>query len=784
MFKKYKDIVLLAISLLVIFQVYISTTYPAFKNNDSPETITSAYTLGIGHPPSYPLFTLTGKIFSLLPVASPAFRINLFSSFLAILVILLAYLFIKKNMLIISGYENRVLNFIGMFILAFLYIFWNVAIEAKGGIYVLNLLLFVLFLYITILLYGKYSGKMLYLLSFIYGISLTNHWPSMILLLPIFIYNFIRFRKALKPVDFACNALLFLLGLSLYLYLPIRGAAGGTFVFMAKPDNWHDFWWTVLRSGYANQLQASFETYKNVAAEFFGFILKNYLFLIILFPFGAYSLYRTKRELFNLYSAVLLIITSAVILLNCPSKELIWVIDLFLLPVAFILFVCIILGALYLQKMLKTRLLKYTFTALLVIATMAEAVINFNGNNSASDYISYDFGKNIAKSITTDSLCLLESDYYVMPLGYFSRIEHIISDNQYQSVYSLQYNWGIENFAGKYGGIGMRTGEKEITTNVYNIIFGLNVKHPVFLSYYVRPLETAFNIKQEPAGILYKTGNDDNVVPGNEYYFDIYSYRSIFNRKLLYDKNLACLYGERMAALADENLRKYKYYDAVKWYTKALNFPLNSRADKMYNLSIAYKFMADMEDEIKYLNLAIKEKPDFKEALEAEGMICFQIQAYPLANELLGRAISLGSENKENLEKIIAQINGIDMNDQYKNMYNSAVTLLSMDEFEEASCLFDYFINKKINDVGVARNMGVYFFKHGNFRQALNYFLKEKEAGYDRDSVKNIAYTYYRLGNIDKALKVLKEGLSVFNNDPEIQNLYDQISRVKAQNKH
>ena len=204
----------------------------------------------------------------------------------------------------------------------------------------------------------------------------------------------------------------------------------------------------------------------------------------------------------------------------------------------------------------------------------------------------------------------------------------------------------------------------------------------------------------------------------------------------------------------------------------------------MYNLSIAYKFMADMEDEIKYLNLAIKEKPDFKEAIEAEGLICFQIQAYPLANELLGRAISLGSENKENLEKIIAQINGIDMNDQYKNMYNSAVTLLSMDEFEEASCLFDYFINKKINDVGVARNMGVYFFKHGNFRQALNYFLKEKEAGYDRDSVKNIAYTYYRLGNIDKALKVLKEGLSVFNNDPEIQNLYDQISRVKAQNKH
>jgi dolichyl-phosphate-mannose-protein mannosyltransferase len=48
---------------------------------DSGELITAAHVLGVVHPPGYPLYTLLGKLFSLLPVGPGiAFRVNLLSA--------------------------------------------------------------------------------------------------------------------------------------------------------------------------------------------------------------------------------------------------------------------------------------------------------------------------------------------------------------------------------------------------------------------------------------------------------------------------------------------------------------------------------------------------------------------------------------------------------------------------------------------------------------------------------------------------------------------------------
>ncbi len=777
MTRRYGDHILIAVSLLVIFQLYLYTAYPAFKNDDSPETITSAYTLGIGHPPSYPSFNLAAKIFSLLPVGSPAFRINLFSAFLAAMVMLLAYLLIRQNTRLIFGYENRVLNLAGIFVLGFSYIFWNQATEAKGGIYMLNLLFFVSFIYVTISFYCNYDKRKLYLLSFVYGLSLTDHWPSMVILLPVYLYGYFRPGNKIKLQGYMYNILLVLIGLSVYLYLPIRAGVDGAFVFWARPDNWHDFWWTILRSGY--ETKASLATSADVLGEFFGLTFRNYPGLIILFPFGAYILYKTKREIFFMYAAMFSVVTGAVIFLRIPSKELLWEADSLLLPSQFLLYVLIILGSYHLLRSLKKKRLKYGFAVLLAAAVMVEVIINFGNNNGSKNYISYDFGNNITKSIKPDSVCLLESDYYLMPLGYFSYIEHKISGKKYQSVYTLQYKWGIDELAGKYGIINLKVGEKEITSNVNNVVTALRGTSDIFLSYYVAPLKTAFDIGQEPQGILYKVTEDGNI--NNDRYFSIYSYRSIFDNKLLYDNNLACVYGERMAAIADEKLMENRYYEAIKWYKKALDFPLNSRADKLFDLSIAYKFMLDTENELKYLNMSIMEKPDFAEAIEAMGLVCYQIKGYPPAKELLGRAIELGSRNKDMLNRMIEEINKVDMNEQYKNMYNGAVSLLALDKYEEASYLFDYLIKKKVNDVGVARNLGVYFLKHNDYKLALDYFIKEKESDNSADSVKNMAYAYYKLGNIDEALKALKKGISDFKNDSGISGLYDQINKAKIQ---
>src|ERR1041385_372835 len=64
---------------LVAGILYFLTAARDIVVGDSPELITVAATLGVPHPPGYPLFTMLGHLFSLLPLGPIPFRVNLFS---------------------------------------------------------------------------------------------------------------------------------------------------------------------------------------------------------------------------------------------------------------------------------------------------------------------------------------------------------------------------------------------------------------------------------------------------------------------------------------------------------------------------------------------------------------------------------------------------------------------------------------------------------------------------------------------------------------------------------
>ncbi len=51
-----------ATAALALWWLYLRTLSPAFPPNDSPETIAAAWSLGIQHPPGYPLATLLGRV--------------------------------------------------------------------------------------------------------------------------------------------------------------------------------------------------------------------------------------------------------------------------------------------------------------------------------------------------------------------------------------------------------------------------------------------------------------------------------------------------------------------------------------------------------------------------------------------------------------------------------------------------------------------------------------------------------------------------------------------------
>lgn len=82
---------------LISFTVYLLTLCPTVYVGDSGELIAAAYTLGIPHPPGYPLFTILGKIFiTLIPIGSIAYRVNLLSAFFASATVTMLYIFLNK----------------------------------------------------------------------------------------------------------------------------------------------------------------------------------------------------------------------------------------------------------------------------------------------------------------------------------------------------------------------------------------------------------------------------------------------------------------------------------------------------------------------------------------------------------------------------------------------------------------------------------------------------------------------------------------------------------------
>ena len=71
--------------------LYVKTLAPTVSFFDSGELIAAAATLGVAHPPGYPLYVLLGWLFSHLPLGAAAYRLNLMSACFGALAALMAY---------------------------------------------------------------------------------------------------------------------------------------------------------------------------------------------------------------------------------------------------------------------------------------------------------------------------------------------------------------------------------------------------------------------------------------------------------------------------------------------------------------------------------------------------------------------------------------------------------------------------------------------------------------------------------------------------------------------
>jgi tetratricopeptide (TPR) repeat protein len=637
----------LFIILLFTFYVYLASLFPAYKSNDSPEIAAAGYTLGICHPPGYPFFINISKIFSLIPIGNIAFRINLLSCIIAILTLLITYQILKEISFYLFKTENKIYSAVSVFILAFSYIFWNQSIEAKGGIYQLNLLFLSLIIFFFVKLVTKFNIKYLYLLTYVYSLSLTNHWQSMILLFPGILFVLYYFRKNLKINDLYFIISFFIIGLSVYVFLMVRPLTSPV-INWGNTLSLNGFFEFITRKSYQGEItQFSTTVLMQHIRTFAGFFLQNYWFLWIFIIPGFYALFKKQKIMFWPFIYVLFVNFFAVVIYNRTKLEVIWLIKIFLIPFEYVILIFISIGIFFVfNKYDKYKLL---FLTVFLVIVFWGAKKNVDFNCRSRDFLSYDMSFNLFNTINNDSYYFTEHDMYFFPVLYESVVNKKRRDVKLIPLPFLQFEWGQKQIQEKYNFHNLSN--VNVLNNYYEIINqSLKTSDVVYrefssdlfdkflkmdyLTNFSGLLKTISKIKLSESPLIFK----------------LYSLRGFCSGFAKTEENseLVMRYMIFSALQAEKLMNDKRYNEAAELFLFALRIPVEKLEYSIYyNLSLCYGNLNNDEREIYYLNKCISSKPDYVFAHERLGIYYSEKGLKDEARIFLENAIKYGSTNKK-----------------------------------------------------------------------------------------------------------------------------------------
>lgn len=276
----------------VVLAVYLLSMPKTVVLEDDGYFIMAAWLNGVAHPPGYPLFTAMAHAFTALPWGSVAARVHAASAFFGALTCLLVFLIARR----LSG--SRAASLLGALALSVSGVFWSQAIVAE--VYTLNTAFFALFFWLCLLFSGEGvsgsstvspasatrperiagtmdrlrfvpptsssatgspalnepgglvgSGWLLAAIALLYGLSLANHWPLMILSTPaLLVLLASRWRQVLRSLHWLLG--LVVLGLTPYLWMYVNSHDPAGFAFVGSIDGWKELLAYVLRERYAH----------------------------------------------------------------------------------------------------------------------------------------------------------------------------------------------------------------------------------------------------------------------------------------------------------------------------------------------------------------------------------------------------------------------------------------------------------------------------------------------------------------------------------------------------
>ncbi len=477
---------------VITFVVYVLTCAPGVYFTDSGELAGAVATLGVSHPSGYPLFVLLGKLWTLLPIAGTIIReLNLFAAFCTAAS---AFVFVQTSALIMEfsrefktakekkktiakADENvetptSTKSQIGSALLGLCYAFGATVWAQATSIEVYSLHLLMINLVLLSFLSGiiKNNNKTLMLSALLLGLSFTNHMTT-ILLLPAMIFLF--FKRPGEKFNFGSERIKslilmlipFAIGLSVYLYLPLRANA--------QPD----FNWGYVSRGFdkllyhvqGKQYQVWMFTGSKVWGEnfdkFTSAFIHQFLFFLVLPVLYVFSLWaKNKKESKYLLMTFVGVISAPFISFKGKGKEILWFfiilglscifysfnysihdIDSYFLTAFIAYYLLCAVGLGYLAEKFGNK--SYVMLAIPAIAL----AMNFSNADLSKDNSVEEYTKLTVGNLPKNSLIIsAQWDFWVSPFWYMQKIENYRPDVVLVEKELLRRTWYPYQFAKWY----------------------------------------------------------------------------------------------------------------------------------------------------------------------------------------------------------------------------------------------------------------------------------------------------------------------------------------------
>ncbi|MEI8355281.1 MAG: DUF2723 domain-containing protein, partial [Deltaproteobacteria bacterium] len=340
---------------------------PSVTFFDSGEFITAIQALGSPHSPGYPLFVQYAKPFTWLPFGNIAYRVNIATAISAALASFGVYLPVRQ--LLDEGesvpadkfsfYLDKSTALSAALTFAFSARLWLQSNHDKPYplfAFLTALIFYLLFLYRKKYRQGVESPAFIYLAAFLCGLAFGAH-QSMLLFLPCFAFLLLsldirlisRFKEQILAGSF------FLLGFSVYLYLPIR-ATRNPLLNWGDPATATRFLWHFLRKGYpAEMVERDLSLlFKQLAA--FNIIREFTIagFLILLIGIFVYA--KTRRHEIIAYVIAICTFLAVLVGYQNTAAEMIFLTEEFFTPLYLLTAVFIGLGLYHLVKFVILKL--------------------------------------------------------------------------------------------------------------------------------------------------------------------------------------------------------------------------------------------------------------------------------------------------------------------------------------------------------------------------------------------------------------------------------------------